>query len=115
MIASPRRRMDLGTIQRIGGVLEICSNAPEGNGENDYYRVTLMKALVKAGADGTAKSASGATPVQVVSRRLAEADQPFYRACFQAKLDYLTTLSPHPATIADQPRWPWARSGTAFS
>ncbi len=74
------------------GVLEICGNAPEGNGENDYYRVTLMKALVKAGADGTAKNAAGETPVQVVSRRLAEADQPFYRACFQAKLDYLKTL-----------------------
>lgn len=74
------------------GVLEICGNAPEGNGENDYYRVTLMKALVKAGADGTAKNAAGETPVQVVSRRLAEADQPFYRECFQAKLDYLKTL-----------------------
>jgi ankyrin repeat protein len=74
------------------GVLEICGNAPEGNGENDYYRVTLMKALVQAGADGKAKNAAGETPVQVVSRRLAEADQPFYRACFQAKLDYLKTL-----------------------
>jgi len=74
------------------GLLEICGYAPEGEGENDYYRVTLMKALVKAGADGTAKNAAGETPVQVVSRRLAEADQPFYRACFQAKLDYLKTL-----------------------
>ena len=74
------------------GVLEICGNAPEGNGENDYYRVTLMKTLVQAGADGKATNAAGETPVQVVSRRLAEADQPFYRACFQAKLDYLKTL-----------------------
>ena len=74
------------------GVLEICGNAPEGNGENDYYRITIMKALVTAGADGTARNAAGETPVQVVSRRLADADQPFYRACFQAKLDYLKTL-----------------------
>ena len=74
--------------------LEICGYAPEGEGdkENDYYRVTLLKALVAAGADGKAKNKAGETPVEVVRRRLADAENGFYRACFQAKLDYLKTL-----------------------
>ncbi len=76
------------------GLLQICGYAPEGEGdrENDYYRVTLMKALVKAGADGKAKNARGQTPVEVVSALLAGTQEPFYRACYQAKLDYLQTL-----------------------
>lgn len=55
--------------------LEICGYAPEGEGdkENDYYRVTLLKALVAAGADATAKNKAGGTPVEVVRRRLASA------------------------------------------
>ncbi len=75
-------------------LLEICGYPPqsEGDKENDYYRVTLMKTLVKAGADGRAKTKDGRSPVDVVSTRLAEAQEPFYRACFQAKLDYLKTL-----------------------
>lgn len=75
-------------------LLGICGYAPEGEGDkaNDYYRVTLMKTLVKAGADGKARTAAGESPVEVVSKRLAGTQEPFYRACFQAKLDFLKTL-----------------------
>lgn len=74
--------------------LEICGYAPEGEGdkENDFYRVALLKALVAAGADGKAKNKAGESPVDTVRRRLADAENDFYRACFQAKLDYLKTL-----------------------
>jgi ankyrin repeat protein len=74
------------------GLLGICGHAPEGDGENDYYRVTLMKALVAAGADGKAKDAQGQTPIEIVSKLLAGAEGDFYKACYQAKLDYLKTL-----------------------
>ena len=73
-------------------LLEMCGHAPEGDGENDYYRVTLMKTLVKAGADGTAKNAAGETPIEFVTKLLAGTQEPFYRACYQAKLDFLKTL-----------------------
>jgi hypothetical protein len=72
--------------------LGICGHAPEGEGENDYYRVTLMKTLVAAGADGKARDAAGQTPIEIVSTLLAGTQEPFYRACYQAKLDYLKTL-----------------------
>lgn len=73
-------------------VLGICGHAPEGDGENDYYRVALLKALVKAGADGKAKDDSGKTPVEIVSALLAGTQEPYYTACHKAKLDYLKTL-----------------------
>jgi ankyrin repeat protein len=73
-------------------LLGICGHAPEGDGENDYYRVTLMKAVVAAGADGKAKNAQGQTPIEIVSTLLAGAEGDFYKACYQAKLDYLKTL-----------------------
>lgn len=74
--------------------LEICAYAPEGESdkENDYDRVALLKTLVKAGADSKAKNTAGESPVDIVRRRLADAENEFYRACFQAKLDYLSTL-----------------------
>ncbi len=73
-------------------LLGICGRAPEGDGENDYYRVTLMKAVVAAGADGKARDAKGQTPIETVSKLLAGAEGDFYKACYQAKLDYLKTL-----------------------
>ncbi len=73
-------------------LLGICGQAPEGDGENDYYRVTLMKAVVAAGADGKARDAKGQTPIETVSELLAGAEGDFYKACYQAKLDYLKTL-----------------------
>ena len=73
-------------------VLGICGHAPEGEGENDYYRVTLMKTLVKAGADGKAKDDAGKTPIEIVSALLAGTQEPFYVACYKAKLDFLKTL-----------------------
>jgi ankyrin repeat protein len=74
----------------------ICGLAPEGTGDNDYYRVTLLKTLVAAGADTKARNAEGRTPVEVLTKLLMQADTsanaPFYRACRQAKLDYLRSV-----------------------
>lgn len=73
-------------------VLGICGHAPEGDGENDYYRVALLKLLVKAGADAKAKDDAGKTPIEVVSALLAGTQEPFYVACYTAKLNFLKTL-----------------------
>jgi hypothetical protein len=48
-----------------------------------------MKALLAAGADRTAKNAEGKTPLEVATELLAGAQQPFYRECYQAKIDAL--------------------------
>jgi ankyrin repeat protein len=73
--------------------LGICGLAPEGEGENDYYRVTLLKTIVAAGAVPTAKNKDGRTPIEVVTALLSAADRDFYRACYTAKLDYLRSVS----------------------
>jgi hypothetical protein len=65
---------------------------PEGDGENDYDRVTLLKALVNAGADGQARDDAGKTPVGIVSALLAGTQEPFYVACYTAKLKFIKTL-----------------------
>jgi len=79
--------------------LDNCGLPPEGPGENDNYRMNMLKTLVAAGADPRAKNAKGETALQAITRLRAEAEpfdahdpQGFRRACFQAKLDYLRTL-----------------------
>jgi ankyrin repeat protein len=70
-------------------VVGLCGPLPANDPENDYYRVTVMKALLAAGADRTAKNAEGKTPLEVATELLAGAQQPFYRECYQAKIDAL--------------------------
>jgi ankyrin repeat protein len=79
--------------------IDNCGLPPEGPGENDNYRMTMLKTLVAAGADPRATNAKGETALQAVTRLRAEAEpvqahdpQGFFKACFQAKLDYLRTL-----------------------
>ena len=72
-------------------VVGLCGPLPVNDPENDYYRVTVMKALLAAGADRTAKNAEGKTPLEVVTELLAGTQQPFYVACYQAKIDVLKT------------------------
>jgi ankyrin repeat protein len=79
--------------------LDNCGLPPEGPGENDNFRMNMLKTLVAAGADPRAKNAKGETALQAITRLRAEAEpfdaydpQGFRRACFQAKLDYLRTL-----------------------
>jgi ankyrin repeat protein len=72
-------------------VVGLCGPLPPGDPQNDYYRVTVMKALIAAGADRSAKNAAGKTPLEVATELLAGAQQPFYRECYQAKIDLLRT------------------------
>jgi ankyrin repeat protein len=80
--------------------LNNCGLPPEGPGENDNYRMNMLKTLVAAGADPRATNAKGETALQAITRLRAEAEpyeahdpQGFRRACFQAKLEYLRTLA----------------------
>ena len=72
--------------------LGICGLPPEGGKENDYYRITLLQTIVAAGGSATATNAQGQTPVEVVTKNLAETRDAFPRACMQAKLEYLKSL-----------------------
>ena len=79
--------------------IDNCGLPPEGPGENDNYRMNMLKTLVAAGADPRATNAKGETVLQVVTRLRAQEEgfqahdpQGFYKACFQAKLDYLRSL-----------------------
>jgi ankyrin repeat protein len=79
--------------------LDNCGLPPEGPGENDNFRMNMLKTLVAAGADPRAKNAKGETALQAITRLRAEAEpvqahdpQGFFRACYQAKLDYIRTL-----------------------
>jgi hypothetical protein len=68
----------------------------DGPGDGDNYGVTMIQALVAAGVDPARKNAEGQTPIEVVTKLLA--DVALYqqsegrRACLQAKLDYLKPL-----------------------
>lgn len=79
--------------------LDNCGLPPEGPGENDNFRMNMLKTLVAAGADPSATNDKNETAVQAMTRLRAEAEpfepadpQGFRKACFQAKLDYLRTL-----------------------
>jgi ankyrin repeat protein len=76
----------------IHGSLGICARPLDGDDQNDNYRVALLRTVVEAGADRNAKNASGETAIEVAAKELAGAEGDFYRACHQAKLDYLRSL-----------------------
>jgi ankyrin repeat protein len=83
----------------IHATIDNCGLPPEGPGENDNFRMNMLKTLVAAGADPRAKNAKGETVLQVITRLRAETEafephdpQGFRRACFQAKLEYIRTL-----------------------
>ena len=76
-----------------------CGLPPEGPGENDNYRMNMLRTLIAAGASPTATNDKGETALQAISRLRAEAEpfeptdpQGFRKACLQSKLDYLRTL-----------------------
>ncbi len=78
--------------------LDYCGLPPEGPGENDNYRLNMLKTLIAAGADPRATNDKGETALQAMTRLRVEAEpfeptdpQGFRKACFQAKLDYLRT------------------------
>lgn len=71
--------------------LGICGLPPEGGTENDYYRVALLRTIVAAGASATVKNKDGQTPEESVLKQVT-GDQPFYRACREAKLAFLRSV-----------------------
>ncbi len=72
--------------------LGICARPLEGDDQNDNYRVALLRTVVEAGADRTAKNASSETAIEVATKGLAAAEGEFYKVCMKAKLDYLVSL-----------------------
>jgi ankyrin repeat protein len=79
--------------------LNNCGLPPEGPGENDNFRMNMLKALLAAGADPKAANDKGETALAAITRLRAEAEpfeardpQGFRKACAQAKLDYLKSL-----------------------
>jgi ankyrin repeat protein len=89
--ARVNERIGAGWQPPIHWTLGICGLPPEGGTENDYYRVTLLKTIVAAGASATVKNKDGRTPVESVLEQVT-GDQPFYRACREAKLAYLRSV-----------------------
>ncbi len=78
----------------IPGVVGLCGEIPAGDTGNDTFRVPVLKALVAAGADTKAVNADGKAPLDVLSALLAGTSEPFYKACYQAKIDVLTARAP---------------------
>jgi ankyrin repeat protein len=83
----------------IHATLNNCGLPPEGEGENDNFRMNMLKTLIAAGADPKAVNDKGETALVAIARLRAEAEpfeardpQGFRKACFQAKLDYLKSL-----------------------
>jgi ankyrin repeat protein len=70
-------------------VVGFCGPLPTGDPENDFYRVNVMKALIAGGANPAEKNSEGKTALDVATGLLAGTQQPFYRACYQAKIDVL--------------------------
>lgn len=69
-----------------------CGKLQDGSGADADFHVDLLRTLVEAGADHTAKDEAGLTPADAVAKRLADATHPYYKYCFQQKVDYLRTL-----------------------
>jgi ankyrin repeat protein len=69
-----------------------CGIEPGPSGESDYYGVALLRTLVAAGADRTARNKEGQTAIEFLRRELSAAQDDFRRTCMKAKLDYLESI-----------------------
>jgi ankyrin repeat protein len=69
-----------------------CGKLEDGSGSDSDFHVDLLRALIAAGADRSATDAAGLTLLEAAAKRLADATHPYYKACFQAKVDYLRSL-----------------------
>lgn len=90
--ARPNERIGEGWQPPLHAALPHCGKLADGSGRDDDFHVDLLRALVDAGADRTAKDAAGLTPVEAVAKRMAEATHPYYEYCFRQKLEYLQSL-----------------------
>ena len=69
-----------------------CGKLEDGSGSDSDFHVDLLRTLVDAGADRSAKDEAGLLPAEAAAKRLADATHPYYKRCFQAKVDYLRPL-----------------------
>jgi len=90
--ARPNERVGDGWQPPIHAALAQCGKLADGSGDDSDFHVDLLRALVEAGADRAAKDAAGLTPAAAAEKRLADATHPYYKRCFQAKVDYFRTL-----------------------
>ncbi len=90
--ARPNERIGEGWKPPLHVALAHCGTLADGSGSDADFHVDLLRALVDAGADRSARDAAGLTPAEAAARRLAEATHPYYQRCFQAKVDYLRSL-----------------------
>jgi ankyrin repeat protein len=90
--ARPNEPLGEGWKPALHLALPHCGKLQDGSGADTDFHVDLLRTLVEAGADRTAKDAAGLTPADAVAKRLADATHPYYRYCFQQKADYLRTL-----------------------
>ena len=90
--ARPNERVGEGWQPPLHIALAHCGKLADGSGSDADVHVDLLQALVKAGADRSAKDAAGLTPAEAAAKRLADATHPYYQRCFQAKVDYLRSV-----------------------
>ncbi|MEO8070076.1 MAG: ankyrin repeat domain-containing protein [Acidobacteriota bacterium] len=88
----PNERIGEGWTPPLHVALTHCGTLEDGSGNDSDFHVDLLRALVDAGADRSAKDAAGLTPAEAAAKRLADATHPYYKHCFQAKVDYLQSL-----------------------
>jgi ankyrin repeat protein len=90
--ARPNERLGEGWTPPLHAALAHCGKLEDGSGSDSDFHVDLLRALVDAGADRSARDAAGLTPAEAAARRLADATHPYYQHCFQAKVTYLRSL-----------------------
>ncbi len=90
--ARPNERIGDGWTPPLHAALAHCGKLADGSGTDADVHVDLLRALVDAGADRSSKDAAGLSPVEAADKRLADATHPYYKRCFQAKVDYLRLL-----------------------
>jgi ankyrin repeat protein len=90
--ARPNERIGEGWQPPLHVALGRCGKLEDGSGSDSDFHVDLLRALIAAGADRSATDAAGLTLLEAAAKRLADATHPYYKACFQAKVDYLRSL-----------------------
>ncbi len=88
----PNERIGEGWKPPLHAALAHCGKLADGSGSDSDFHVDLLRALVDAGADRSARDAAGLTPAEAAAQRLADATHPYYKHCFQLKVDYLRSL-----------------------
>ena len=76
----PERAHRRGLEPPLHVALAHCGKLADGSGSDADFHVDLLRALVDAGADRSAKDGAGLTPVEAAAKRLADATHPYCQA-----------------------------------